>query len=68
MYIPYHILRDPSYAFMVLMHMHAIGATEGITLVELDAEQQEEHQEVKHLEVPREGDPEVDHLPECPDH
>ena len=36
--------------------MHAIGATEGITLVELDAEQQEEHQEVQHLEVPGEGD------------
>ena len=68
MYIPYHILRDPSYAFMVLMHMHAIGATEGITLVELDAEPQEENQEVQHLEVPGEGEPEADHLPECPDH
>ena len=33
----YHILRDP-YAFMGLMHMHAIGATEEITLVELDVD------------------------------
>ena len=50
------------------MHMHAIGATEEITLVELDVDPQEEHQEVQHQEVPREGEPEVDHLPECPDH
>ena len=53
---------------MELMHMHAIGATEGITLVELDAEPQEENQEVQHLEVPGEGEPEADHLPECPYH
>ena len=50
------------------MHMHAIGATEGITLVELDAEPQEENQEVQHLEVSGEGEPEADHLPECSDH
>ena len=50
------------------MHMHTIGATEGITLVELDAEPQEENQGVQHLEVPGEGEPEVDHLPKCPDH
>ena len=50
------------------MHMHAIGATEDITLVELDVNPQEENQEVQHQEVPREGQPEVDHLPECPDH
>ena len=35
---PYHIIHDPSYAFMGLMHMHAIGATEEITLVELDVD------------------------------
>ena len=56
------------HSWYLIMHMHAIGATEGITLVELDAEQQEEHQEVQHLEVPGEGEPEADHLPECPDH
>ena len=50
------------------MHMHAIGATEEITLVELDDDPQEENQEVQHQEVPGEGEPEVDHLPECPDH
>ena len=50
------------------MHMHAIGATEEITLVELDVDLQEERQEVQHQEVPREGEPEADHLPECPDH
>ena len=50
------------------MHIHAIGATEGITLVELDAEPQEENQEVQHLEVPGEGEPKADHLPKCLDH
>ena len=50
------------------MHMHAIGATEEITLVELDVDPQEEGQEVQHQEVPGEGEPEVNHLPECPDH
>ena len=49
------------------MHMHAIGATEEITLAELDVDPQEESQEVQHQEVPREGEPEADHLPECPD-
>ena len=48
--------------------MHAIGATEEITLVELDDDPQEENQEVQHQEVPGEGEPKVDHLPECPDH
>ena len=48
--------------------MHAIGATEEITLVELDVDPQEENQEVQHQEVPEEGEPEADHLPECPDH
>ena len=52
----------------LLMHMHAIGATEEITLVELDIDPQEENQEVQHQEVPREGEPEANHLPECPDH
>ena len=52
----------------LLMHMHAIGATEEIMLVELDVDPQEENQEVQHQEVPKEGDPEANHLPECPDH
>ena len=50
------------------MHMHAIGATEEITSVELDVDPQEENQEVQHQEVPGEGEPKVDHLLECPDH
>ena len=50
------------------MHMHAIGATEEIMLVELDDDPQEEGQEVQHQEVPREGEPKADHLPKCPDH
>ena len=44
------------------MHMHAIVATEDITLVELNVDPQEENQEVQHQEVPDEGEPEVDHL------
>ena len=50
------------------MHMHAIGAAEEITLVELDVDPQEENQEAQHQEAPSEGEPEVDHLSECPDH
>ena len=50
------------------MHMHAIGAAEEITLVELEADPQEENQEAQHQEALGEGKPEVDHLQECPDH
>ena len=50
------------------MHIHAIGATEEITLVELDVDPQEENQEVQHQEVPGDGDPKANHLLECPDH
>jgi len=50
------------------MHMHTIGAAEEITLVELEADPQEESQEVQHQEIAGEGEPEVDHLPECPNH
>ena len=50
------------------MHMHPIGATEDVMLVELDDDPQEENPEVQHQEVLGEGEPEVDHLPECPDH
>ena len=51
-----------------LMHIHTIGATEEITLVELDVDPQEEYQDVQHQEVPKEGELEVDHLLVCPDH
>ena len=50
------------------MHMHTIGAAEEITLVELKVNPQEESQEVQHQEIPGEGEPKADHLPECPDH
>ena len=53
---------------MELMHMHTIGAAEEIMLVELEADPQEENQEVQHQEILGEGEPEADHLPECPDH
>ena len=34
------------HSWNLLMHMHAIGAAEGITLVELEADPQEESQEM----------------------
>ena len=52
---------------MELIHVHTIGAVVEITLVELDTDPQEESQEVQHHEIPGEGEPEADHLPECPD-
>ena len=59
-----HIIHNPPY----FMHMHAIGAAEEITLVELEADPQEENQEAQHQEALGEGKPEVDHLQECLDH
>ena len=50
------------------MHMHAIDAAEEITLVELEADPQEENQEAQHQEALGEGKPKVDRLLECPDH
>ena len=50
------------------MHMHAIGAAEEIMLVELEVDPQEENHEAQHQEAPGEGELEVDHLQECPDH
>ena len=49
------------------MLMHTIGGAES-TLVELEANPQEESQEMQHQEIPKEGEPEANHLPECPDH
>ena len=49
------------------MHIHAIGAVEEITLVELEADPQE-NQEAQHQEALGEGELEIDHLLECPDH
>ena len=48
--------------------MHAIGAAEEITLVKFEVDPQEENQEAQHQEALGEGEPEVDHLLECPDH
>ena len=48
--------------------MHAIGAAEEITLVELEDDPQEENQEAQHQEALGKGKLEVDHLQECPDH
>ena len=56
------------HSWNLLMHMHAIGAAEEITLVELEADLQEESQEVLHQEILGEGETKADHLPKCPDH
>ena len=45
--------------------MHAIVAAEEITLLELEADPQEENQVALHQEAPGEGEPKVDHLLEC---
>ena len=50
------------------MHMHAIGATKEIMLVQLNVDPQEENQEVQHQEVLEKGEPKANHLPKCPDH
>ena len=48
--------------------MHAIGAMEEITVLEYEADPQEEHQEVLQLEALGEGEPDGEQLPECLDH
>jgi hypothetical protein len=48
--------------------MHAIGSPEGVTLLELKPEQQEEWQAAQEQEVQAEGGANVEDLPECPDH
>ena len=52
-----------------LLYAYAwIGAAEEIMLVELEANPREENQEAQHQEALGKGEPEVDHLLECPDH
>ena len=48
--------------------MHAIGATEEITVLQYEVECQEELQEVLQQEVLGEGELDGEQLPECPDH
>jgi len=48
--------------------MHAIGATEEITVLEYENDTQEEHHEVQQQEAPGEGELDGEQLPECPDH
>ena len=48
--------------------MHAIGATEEITVLEYEADPQEEHQEVQQQEALGEGELDSEQLPKCPDH
>ena len=50
------------------LHVHAIGATEEITVLKYEANPQEEHQEVQQQEALGEGEPDGEQLPECPDH
>jgi hypothetical protein len=50
-----------------VVHMHAIGIPEGVTLIEFEQERSEEPQAAQEQEVLAGGVNEVD-LPECPDH
>ena len=48
--------------------MHAIGFSEGVTLLEFDPERQEEQQVAQEQEVQAKGGVNVEDLPECSDH
>ena len=48
--------------------MHAIGSSEGVTLLEFEPENQEEQQVAQEQEVQAEGGVNMEDLPECPDH
>ena len=48
--------------------MHAIGSSEGVTLLEFEPKRQEEEQAAQEQEVQAEGGVNVEDLPECLDH
>ena len=50
------------------MHMHAIGSSKGVTLLEFEPEHQEEQQASQEQEVSVKGGVNVEDLPKCPDH
>jgi hypothetical protein len=50
------------------VHMHAIGSPERVTLLEFEARNQEEQQEVQPQEGQGEGEQNPEALPQCPDH
>jgi hypothetical protein len=50
------------------VHMHVIGSPEGVTLLEFEAGNLEEKQEVQPQEGQGEGKQNLEALPECPDH
>jgi hypothetical protein len=51
------------------MHMHAIGVSEGVTPLELEGLNQEEHPPAREQEVQApEGGVNDEELPECPNH
>ena len=46
-----------------ILHIHAIGVPEGVTLLEFEGASQEEEPEVQAIDEAA-----VEELPECPDH
>ena len=48
--------------------MHAIGSSEGVTLLDFETERQEEQQAAQQQEVQTEGGVNMEDLPECPNH
>ena len=59
-----------SCAFLLLiicMYMH-IRSPEGVTLLEFEAEEQEDRQETQQQDTPEGGDQDQKELPECPNH
>jgi hypothetical protein len=52
-----------------LVHIHALGVPEGVTLLEFEGLNQEEHPPVEEQEVQApKGGANYEELPECPDH
>ena len=48
--------------------MHAIGSSEGVTLLEFEPERQEEQQAAQEQEVQAKRGVNMEDLPKCPDH
>ena len=50
------------------MHIHAIGSSKGVTVLEFEPERQEEQQAAQEQEVQAEGRVNMQDLPKCPNH
>jgi hypothetical protein len=65
--IPYLHFIPRAFSIFIYVLMH-IGSPKGVTLLEFEAEGEEDQLETQQQEGPKGGEPVQEELPECPDH